>query len=149
MNPRKRSLDNDKLFEDSISEDSKLAKIKQQGCYKLSMLTALNAPHIKAGPWVSICLATFKETSVHYPKITENVNDFLQSLKRTSKGNNIHNVLRLFLNYLSHLFPLLILPHMTLASLKLSAPPSKLSPNLLVLLLLLPFLPCMAQFLIT
>ena len=109
------------------------------------MLTALDVPHMKPGPHVPTCLATFKETSVHYPKIIENVTDFLQSLKKTP---NSHNVLQLFLNYLSHLSSLLIHLHMALASLKLSAPPSTLSPDLLVLLLLVPFLSCTAQFLI-
>lgn len=63
------------------------------------------------------------------------------------KTPSIHRVLQLYLNYLSHLSSLLILPHMALASLKLSVPPSKLS-SVLVLLLLVPFLPCTAQFLI-
>ena len=66
----------------------------------------------------------------------------------SEKTPSIHRVLQLYLNYLSHLSSLLILPHMALASLKLSAPPSKLSSDLLVLLLLVPFLPCTAQFLI-
>lgn len=45
----------DKLH--SISEYSKLAKTEQQNSYKLSMLTALNAPHIKPGLWVTYYLS--------------------------------------------------------------------------------------------
>ena len=61
---KKKEPWHNKLFDASILEYRMLAKIKQAGCYKFSTLTAFDIPHIKSGPCVPTCLATFTETSV-------------------------------------------------------------------------------------
>ena len=60
---KKKDPWHNKLSDASISEYRTLAKIKQGGCHKFSMLTAVDIPHIKSGPCVPT-LATFTETSV-------------------------------------------------------------------------------------
>lgn len=99
--------------------------MKQQSCYKLAMLTALNVPHMKPGPWVTYYLSGHIQRNIS--SLSKNnwktmLKIFCSLLGKHQRGIIFTTHCNSWIIFLIFLFSS-SLPHMALASLKLSAPP--------------------------